>query len=358
MWRSLTKQQKIVFALLVSILVSLVYVFFLKTRVPIEALEADREHKHERQLNPLKNPRKINREQYMREVRKKLDDKVRPIKRGPPRLNRIVNADDSAATATKKHVATRRSIKDNSSKQQQHTGGYVETNQIVSKLQKLTTHVQTALNGVKKTTPELSHHEQNNHDTIINLEEKREPKIVGEDENENEKLVTPKPKTTSEEDPHFNVYRIVNGVKIDPNKEKKEKELLEKYVPIDSVDYARHPEKLSTTERQMEVVEATRHAWDGYKRFAWGHDELKPMERRTSEWFMLGLTIVDSLDTLWLMNLKKEYKEGRDWVERELSFGRRIPVNLFEVTIRVLGGLLSIFHLTADRMFLDKAVSV
>ena len=53
----------------------------------------------------------------------------------------------------------------------------------------------------------------------------------------------------------------------------------------------------------------------------------------TSEWFMLGLTIVDSLDTLWLMNMKKEYKEARDWVESDLSFGRRVPVNLFETTV-------------------------
>ena len=48
---------------------------------------------------------------------------------------------------------------------------------------------------------------------------------------------------------------------------------------------------------------------------------------------MLGLTIVDSLDTLWLMNMKKEYKEARDWVESDLSFGRRVPVNLFETTV-------------------------
>ena len=105
------------------------------------------------------------------------------------------------------------------------------------------------------------------------------------------------------------------------------------------------------------MVEACRHAWDGYKKFAWGHDELKPMERGYSEWFMLGLTIVDSLDTLWLMNMKTEYQEARNWVANELVFDKPVTVNLFETTIRILGGLLSIYHLTADRVYLEKAVS-
>lgn len=32
-------------------------------------------------------------------------------------------------------------------------------------------------------------------------------------------------------------------------------------------------------------------------------------------------------------------------------------VNLFEVTIRVLGGLLAAYHLSGDILFLNKAVS-
>ena len=34
-----------------------------------------------------------------------------------------------------------------------------------------------------------------------------------------------------------------------------------------------------------------------------------------------------------------------------------VDVNLFETTIRVLGGLLSAYHLSNDEVFLDKAVS-
>lgn len=40
-----------------------------------------------------------------------------------------------------------------------------------------------------------------------------------------------------------------------------------------------------------------------------------------------------------------------------LKFDKNVEVNLFEVTIRVLGGLLSTYHLSGDKMFLTKAVS-
>lgn len=46
------------------------------------------------------------------------------------------------------------------------------------------------------------------------------------------------------------------------------------------------------------------HAWKGYKKFAWGHDHLKPISGAYHDWFHLGLTIVDSIDTLYIMNLK------------------------------------------------------
>ncbi|MEQ2190787.1 hypothetical protein XENOCAPTIV_010313 [Xenoophorus captivus] len=53
----------------------------------------------------------------------------------------------------------------------------------------------------------------------------------------------------------------------------------------------------------------------------------------------------------------REFTEARSWVEKELSFDKNVDVNLFETTIRILGGLLSCYHLTGDQLFLDKAVS-
>ena len=52
------------------------------------------------------------------------------------------------------------------------------------------------------------------------------------------------------------------------------------------------------------MVDAFLHAWAGYRKFAWGHDELKPLTRSFSEWFGLGLTLIDALDTMWILGLK------------------------------------------------------
>ena len=356
MWRSLTTQQKVIFILLGLILVSLTYVFFLKTRVPIDELEADRVHRPH-SVFPLKNPRKINRQHYIQELHKKLDEKIRPLKRGPPKLfrknNQALNG-ISSKRGIKSSIAHKPSIKE-------IIDGNVLNNQIEgihkpvwTQKPELVKSMKNQMNVIGKLNQIITDVKNTIHFSSNFIQNKETINIL---KNISKNIITSKPSTTSEDDKHFNIYHVVDGVRIDPNKEKKEKELLAKYVKINSIDYARNPEKLPVTERQMEVIDACKHAWDGYKKYAWGYDELKPMTMATSQWFMLGLTIVDSLDTLWLLNLKKEYKDGRDWVENELSFGRRIPVNLFETTIRVLGGLLSIFHLTADPMFLEKAVS-
>ncbi|XP_039658585.1 mannosidase, alpha, class 1B, member 1b isoform X2 [Perca fluviatilis] len=106
------------------------------------------------------------------------------------------------------------------------------------------------------------------------------------------------------------------------------------------------------------VQEAFRHAWKGYKDFAWGHDELRPLSKSYSEWFGLGLTLIDSLDTMWILGLKEEFEEAKTWVAAELTFNKNVDVNLFESTIRILGGLLSTYHLTGDTLFLDKAKDI
>lgn len=111
----------------------------------------------------------------------------------------------------------------------------------------------------------------------------------------------------------------------------------------------------SQNERQKAVVDAFLHAWAGYRKFAWGHDELKPLTRSFSEWFGLGLTLIDALDTMWILGLKKEFQEARNWVSKRLLFQKDVDVNLFESTIRILGGLLSAFHLSGDVLFLMKA---
>ncbi|XP_050736530.1 endoplasmic reticulum mannosyl-oligosaccharide 1,2-alpha-mannosidase-like [Eriocheir sinensis] len=116
------------------------------------------------------------------------------------------------------------------------------------------------------------------------------------------------------------------------------------------------PQKRSA--RQEAVVGAMKHAWKGYKTYAWGHDHLRPISRTRSDWLRLGLTLVDALDTLWIMDLREEFSEAREWVATQLNFNLNQDVNLFETTIRVLGGLLSTYHLTKEQLFLDKAVDL
>jgi len=55
--------------------------------------------------------------------------------------------------------------------------------------------------------------------------------------------------------------------------------------------------------------------------------------------------------------LLSEFSKARKWVEENLVFTMNKDVNLFEVTIRVLGGLLAAYHLSGDILFLNKAVS-
>ncbi|CAM9697869.1 unnamed protein product [Heterosigma akashiwo] len=99
-----------------------------------------------------------------------------------------------------------------------------------------------------------------------------------------------------------------------------------------------------------------KHAWDGYKAHAWGADEVKPQSgRRNENWGGMAVTMVDALDTIWLMGLKDEFWEARDYIKSHLSFGKTGQVSVFETTIRSLGGLLSAYDLSGDKVFLTKA---
>jgi Glycosyl hydrolase family 47 len=99
------------------------------------------------------------------------------------------------------------------------------------------------------------------------------------------------------------------------------------------------------------------HAWNNYERYAWGHDALKPLSKTPHDWYgqSLQMTPVDALDTLILMKLDAEADKARDLITRELSFDRDVYVKNFEITIRLLGGLLSGYQLTGDKRLLNLA---
>lgn len=99
-------------------------------------------------------------------------------------------------------------------------------------------------------------------------------------------------------------------------------------------------------------------AWNAYKQYAWGHDELKPISRGYHDWYgdsSLLMTPVDALDTLMLMGLNDEALKTREYIVANLNFDKDIEVKNFEVTIRLLGGLLSSYQLTGDQRLLSLA---
>ena len=93
-------------------------------------------------------------------------------------------------------------------------------------------------------------------------------------------------------------------------------------------------------ERRRAVTASARHAWRGYREHAWPSDELAPVARKGVAWLDVGLTIVDALDTLLILGLEDEAGEARDWIASPaLAFDADKNANVFESTIRVLGGL-------------------
>src|SRR5881398_70350 len=99
------------------------------------------------------------------------------------------------------------------------------------------------------------------------------------------------------------------------------------------------------------------HAWNNYERYAWGHDALRPLSKAAHDWYgqSLLMTPVDALDTLILMHLDVEAGKVRSLIVNNLSFDRDIYVKNFEITIRLLGGLLSSYQLTGDKRLLNLA---
>jgi ER degradation enhancer, mannosidase alpha-like 2 len=115
--------------------------------------------------------------------------------------------------------------------------------------------------------------------------------------------------------------------------------------------------RASNTPTANEVRQEFLHAWNDYKRYAWGHDDLKPLSKTYHDWYAepLLMTPVDALDTMILMGLKDEARTTREYIATHLAFDKDISVQNFEITIRLLGGLLSTYQMSGDRRLLKLA---
>uniref|UniRef100_A0A8C7ZMW1 alpha-1,2-Mannosidase n=1 Tax=Oryzias sinensis TaxID=183150 RepID=A0A8C7ZMW1_9TELE len=99
-----------------------------------------------------------------------------------------------------------------------------------------------------------------------------------------------------------------------------------------------------------------------YRRYAWGSNELRPVSKQghSSNLFgsIKGATIVDALDTLFIMEMSEEFNAATEWVEKNLDFNVNAEVSVFEVNIRFVGGLLSAYYLSGKEVFRQKAVEL
>ncbi|KAG0255165.1 hypothetical protein DFQ27_006396 [Actinomortierella ambigua] len=117
-------------------------------------------------------------------------------------------------------------------------------------------------------------------------------------------------------------------------------------------------ERATREMRRKAVREGFLHAWNGYKQHAWGHDEVYPVTGMPKDNFGgWGATMIDSLDTLLIMGLNTEFDEALQWVKIKFDMTKNPNAHLqfFETVIRYLGGLLSAYDLSGEKVLLDKA---
>lgn len=114
------------------------------------------------------------------------------------------------------------------------------------------------------------------------------------------------------------------------------------------------PDRLAT------IRDATRHAWEGYRAHAWGHDELRPLSRSGRNWYdaSILMTPVDAFDTFLMMGLEEDAAQAKQLILDSLTFDLDVDAQVFEITIRHLGGLLSAYQLDGDPRFLELALDL
>jgi mannosyl-oligosaccharide alpha-1,2-mannosidase len=110
------------------------------------------------------------------------------------------------------------------------------------------------------------------------------------------------------------------------------------------------------------IKSAFQRSWKAYQSKAWMHDELCPISGKFKDPFNgSGCTLIDSLDTLWIMNMKDEFSEAVSAI-RELDFKTSVrkDIPLKKTTMKDLGGLLSAYDISGGKhkILLNKAVEL
>lgn len=112
--------------------------------------------------------------------------------------------------------------------------------------------------------------------------------------------------------------------------------------------------------RRAAVQRSFVRGWEAYQKYAWLQDEVAPVSGSSRNHFGgWGATLVDSLDTLWIMGLHDEFEKAMS-AAANINFEKASleEINVFETTIRYLGGFLSAYDLSGDPRALLKAREV
>lgn len=103
-------------------------------------------------------------------------------------------------------------------------------------------------------------------------------------------------------------------------------------------------------------------AWQHYVDRAFGADQIKPISGGSEDFFVeghpVGLSLVEAVDTLWLMGADSEVERAVRWMGENLAFDVDAPFQVFETNIRMVGGLLSAHHCTGEPRLLELAVDI
>lgn len=115
------------------------------------------------------------------------------------------------------------------------------------------------------------------------------------------------------------------------------------------------PKFVEDKEKLDDIRNETLFAWNKYKETCWGAGELGVFSKGCTTVFY-GLTMIDSLPTLYNMGLYDEFNESRDFLrDKYVMYG---SWSTFEITIRILGGFISAYQLSHDKVFLDKSIEL
>lgn len=135
----------------------------------------------------------------------------------------------------------------------------------------------------------------------------------------------------------------------------------EKPLSLPKVQASKFPKPSPDRDEHREAVKAVfAKCWASYRAKAWRSDELTPVTGYSRNPFGgWGATLVDALDTLWIMGMRDEFREAVDAVsEIDFTTSALQQVNVFETCIRYLGGFLAAYDLSGDARLLRKAVEV